>query len=371
MPPTPPSESPPARTSRSAGEIRQWIVRELTASLRADSSSIDSAAPLDSLGIDSLAAIGMTGALAGWLGRDLPATLMWDYDSIDAIAEGLADNSTTAQPVDRPNVIDLQPLGNGRPVFFLPGLGGHPITFAPLATHLGKNYPCYGLSVPGINGDSPPLRSVEEIADALLKSVRLVQPRGPYQLAGYSFGGLLAYEMGRQLTASGEALSVLAIYDAFTPAGRKPRPRWHRAALHAYQLATQPGRLQYIRQRLNRRAEARSAAKADLLAHSLIEAEEKEETTAYSSLVKDVARANRAAAVQYRPGPYPGSVMVFRATHRAPYEIFYKVDPTNGWGALAAGGVTVIDLPGTHLGILDASRARSAADALRPHLERS
>src|SRR4051812_37151689 len=73
-------------------------------------SEVDGGAPFDSRGIDSLAAIGMRGGLAGWLGRDLPATLMWDYASIDAIAAGLAGREDApARPATRPGVIDLQP----------------------------------------------------------------------------------------------------------------------------------------------------------------------------------------------------------------------------------------------------------------------
>src|SRR6476661_399190 len=86
-----------ASTARSASEIRCWIVNELAGSLKTTPEEIDAAAPLQSLGIDSLAALGMTGGLAGWLGRDLPATLLWDYPSIDAIAEGLAEREDEAE----------------------------------------------------------------------------------------------------------------------------------------------------------------------------------------------------------------------------------------------------------------------------------
>src|ERR1700730_2598573 len=95
---TPLTESSIRHMARSAVDIRGWIVSELSGLLKVDPSTIDTAAPLDTLGADSLAAITTTGSLAGWLGRDLPATLMWDYASIDAIAKALADHDSPAKP---------------------------------------------------------------------------------------------------------------------------------------------------------------------------------------------------------------------------------------------------------------------------------
>jgi len=207
---------------------------------------------------------------------------------------------------------------------------------------------------------------MEDIAAAVLESIRLVQPNGPYQLAGYSFGGLLAYEIAQQLTAAGETVSMLAIYDTYTPAGRTERPRWQRAALHACLLATRPGsHLRHLRGQLKRRRDAAARSKR-LPAQDAAPA--KAVAAGSDDRLHDLSRVNARAASAYRPKPYPGSVLLFRATDRAAHNLFYKSDPNHGWGALAGGGVRVIDLPGTHLRLLDAAHAPAAADALRPHL---
>jgi thioesterase domain-containing protein/acyl carrier protein len=351
----PPAESSTSTASRSAGEIRDWIVSEVSRSLNVDPSTIDTAAPLHSLGVDSLGAIGMTGGLAGWLNRDLPASLMWDYASINALAEGLADHQAPA----RVGIVNLQPLGNRPPIFFFPGLGGHPVTFTTLAENLGTDQPCFGLTVPGLDGKTTPLTRVEEIATAMLQNVRLVQSKGPYQFVGYSFGGLLAYEAAQQLTAAGETVSLLAIYDTFTPNGRKPRPAWQRLILHLYLLIARPGRLQYLRDRVKRR-QTLADAEADP-----IEPIPKANAAVDTKLI---GKLNARAAAIYRPRPYAGSVVLFRATDRAIHNIFYKIDPSSGWGALTNGRVEVIHLPGTHLSILSSKNAPSVAAQLRPHL---
>jgi thioesterase domain-containing protein/acyl carrier protein len=349
-----------AGNAGSAAEIRTWIVAELSRSLKVDPLSIDTAAPLYCLGADSVTALSMTGALAEWLNRDLPATLMWDYTSIDAIAEALAPADVPAARTARPGVIDLQPHGDRCPLFCFPGAGGHSVTFAPMAAHVGPKHPCYGLTVPGLDGKQKPLEHVEEIAAAMIKSMRLVQAKGPYQLAGYSFGGLVAYEAAQQLTAAGEIVSLLAIYDTFTPAGLVLRPRWQRLALHASIMATRPGRREYVREQLKRRRAEREAQTAGY---------EGGVNTTMGRFAMETELANTRAAARYRPRPYSGSVLLFRATEFSMQAIFYKIDTSsNGWGALIGGRVRIVDLPGKHLSILSIENAPVAAEMLRPYL---
>jgi thioesterase domain-containing protein/acyl carrier protein len=357
---TAPPETPTTRTPRSAAAIQLWIVAELSRALNVDPASIDPAAPLDTLGVDSLTAIGMTGTLAAWLERDLPATLMWDYGSIREIAEGLADSDATAGSRACPGIVNLQPEGDRLPLFCFPGLGGHPAIYSALAAQFRPTYPCYGLVVPGLHEDQTPFARVEEIAAAMVRNIRRVQACGPYQLAGYSFGGFLAYETAQQLVASGQTVSLLAIYDTFTPAGRVLRPRWERLLMHAWLAATRPSHLWHLHNRLNRFRRGKPAAKSrPATDHFLGPSERRGEA---------VWLADKQAASNYRPVPYSGSILLFRPTDRSVDSPFFRMDPTNGWGALARGGVQVIDIHGTHGNMLYADQAPGAAARLRPYL---
>lgn len=347
---------------RSAAEIRRWVVTEVALATNVDPSTVDPAAPLGWHGVDSLGAMVMTGALAAWLGQDVPATLMWDYATIDALAAGLAAEAAAAAPAPRPRgVIEFQREGAAAPIFCFPGIGGHPVTFAHFATHLGTDRPCLGLTVPGLEGEMVPLTSVEAIAAAMVENLRRVQPKGPYHLAGYSFGGLLAFEAARQLAAAGETVPFLAIFDVFTPAGRAVRPRWQRLGLHAYVLMTRRGRRKYLRDAMRGRREARRVDE---------HAAEGAATTGGSPTahVRAVDAANRRASVTYQPGNYPGAAIFLPAADRPSYDLFYKIDASGGWAAVCGGGVRVIEVPGNHLTLLDAKRAKRVVDALRPHL---
>jgi thioesterase domain-containing protein len=284
---------------------------------------------------------------------------MWDHESIDAIAFALGDPRAVSPPA---GVIYLQPRGRLTPLFCFPGALGHSVTFAPLATHLGADQPCYGLTVPGLDGEHQPLGSIEEIAAVMLGKIRLLQPTGPYQFAGYSFGGLLGFEVAQQLRRQGETVSVLALYDTFTPQGYVERPRWQRLALHAYILMTRAGRLDYVQQKLQRRQELRDARRTLSSTHTTaVEAREK--------IILEMEQTNIRAAYKYRPQPYGGRLLLFRATQRGSEDIFFKVEArTNGWGALAGECVRVVDIPGTHQSILRPENGPQAAELLRPHL---
>jgi len=344
---------------RSCAEIRAWIVAELAQALKVDRSSIDACAPLYSLGVDSLTAITLTGALAEWLQFEVPATLMWDHGSIDAIAQTLGDPRAAAPP---PGVVYLNPHGHRTPLFCFPGTRGHCVTFAPLAAHLGLDQPCYGLMAPGVEGEHAPLLTIEEIAAEMLRRVRLLQPRGPYQFAGYSFGGLIAFEAAQQAMQQGETVSLLVLYDTFTPRGYVTRPRWQRIALHAYLLATRGGRLDYVRSQLKRRRELRQAEEVRIRPPAT-------EAEAREKVVNELERTNIQALDRYDPQPYRGHLLLLRATERKPNMIFFRVETrTNGWGPLAAGGLSVVDVPGTHQTLLRAEHAAAAARILRPYL---
>jgi acyl carrier protein len=82
-----------SRTTPTAGEIQAWLVAHLAGVLEVDPGQIDVTAQFDSYGLDSAAAIGLTGDLESWLGYDLDPTLLYDYPTIEAVAAHLAQEA--------------------------------------------------------------------------------------------------------------------------------------------------------------------------------------------------------------------------------------------------------------------------------------
>lgn len=349
------SKLPGTHGCRKACDIRGWIVAELAKSMNVAASQIDAFAPLHSLGIDSLAAIGLSGGLASYLGRDVPATLMWDYESIEAIAQALAEQPTApARPRLPQGVLELQPPGQRPQIFCFPGIGGQGEDFALLARHLGPTQACYGLAIPESDEQGQPVSRIEQMASIMAARLCEVESEGPYQLVGYSLGGLLAFEAAAQITAAGKSVSMLAIFDTFTPEGKTLRPRWQRLLLHAWFLATRKDRLQQWYDLMENRLEARQP---DLNARSIGQGE-------------FISRCRQASA-QYQPRPYPGSITLFRATERSPQSAFFKLDESNGWRSVARGGIRIIYVPGGHTSLIDSAHAPTSAAALLAELDRN
>jgi thioesterase domain-containing protein len=113
--------------------------------------------------------------------------------------------------------------GGRRPLIMVHSLAGE-LTWLPvLSQELGRDRPLYGFAAPGLNCEAPFFSTLEAMATAYLHEVRMAQPQGPYLLGGYSFGGVVAFEMARQLQLEGEPVETLILMDAFAP-----RPRLNR-----------------------------------------------------------------------------------------------------------------------------------------------
>jgi acyl-coenzyme A synthetase/AMP-(fatty) acid ligase/thioesterase domain-containing protein len=114
-------------------------------------------------------------------------------------------------------LVPLHPAGSRLPLFLVAGGGGLGAAFVPWGRRLGPDQPTWALQSPVLEGRGLPDRSVRALARRYLSAVRRVQPNGPYQLGGHSFGGLVALEMAHQLDAAGERVQLLIILDSYPP----------------------------------------------------------------------------------------------------------------------------------------------------------
>src|SRR5205807_6296229 len=97
--------------------------------------------------------------------------------------------------------------------------GGLSWCYAPLLRYLPDDIPLYGLQATGLDGTGELPESLPAMAADYLQRLRSVQPSGPYRLLGWSFGGLVAHEMARQLQAQGEQVAAMIVLDAYPPTG--------------------------------------------------------------------------------------------------------------------------------------------------------
>ncbi|HEY1348562.1 MAG TPA: condensation domain-containing protein [Ktedonobacteraceae bacterium] len=104
------------------------------------------------------------------------------------------------------------------PFFCVHPSGGNVLCYYDLARHLGADQPFYALEDPAIYEEQAGLVRIEEMAGLYLQQVRRVATHGPYLLGGWSFGGLVAFEMAQQLVQQGEQVALLALIDTRPPA---------------------------------------------------------------------------------------------------------------------------------------------------------
>ncbi|HMH81377.1 MAG TPA: thioesterase domain-containing protein [Gemmatimonadales bacterium] len=216
-----------------------------------------------------------------------------------------AAGSLTHQPRA---IVPLQPHGDRTPIFGVGGHNGDVFCYRYLARHLGDDQPLYGLQPPGLEGEGKPLARVEELAAYFVPQIRACRPDGPYIIAGYCAGGMIAFELARQLRQEGAVISVLALFGAPYPA------RFRRLALlrergaqlvervveHSRSLVSLPSeeRRLYVAERLRARMARRAAERATTQDPALV-------------LRAGVERATLVAGRRYTPGHYAGRVCLF------------------------------------------------------------
>jgi thioesterase domain-containing protein len=248
--------------------------------------------------------------------------------------------------------VAIQPNGTKRPFFCVHAIWGNVFHYRELAQRLGPDQPFYGLQAQGLDGKCPPYETVEEMAANYIQELREFQPKGPYYLGGHSFGGLVAFEMARQLHSRGQRVDLLALFDtSSSPLSPGPtrlefvrdRTRFHMATLKGIPPKQKARYLLRRAQTLVR-----------LVALSL--------SSAYQRIFRPlrsarrrVYEANRRAALKYVPGFYAGRLTILWAAERWKRLGTDRLlrGPQLGWGRLCGDGVEVHEVPGDHASMLE------------------
>jgi len=162
------------------------------------------------LGGDSLLAIGLISKIKEKLNKELSTASLYQASTVEkqAILLMEQDDSSPWSPL-----VDIQPEGSKPPLFCVHPAGGHAIGYYDLSRCLDKDQPFYGLQACGLEEGQKPYATAEEMAAFYLKTIKEHFPHGPYRLAGWSFGGLIAFELAQQFRAQGDEVAFLALFD--------------------------------------------------------------------------------------------------------------------------------------------------------------
>ncbi|MGB7926172.1 MAG: alpha/beta fold hydrolase, partial [Pyrinomonadaceae bacterium] len=317
------------------------------------------------LGGQSLLAVRLMARIERALGKRVPVASLFRGATVEQLAALLRQQGERAP---QSSLVDIQAGGERRPFFCVHPVGGGVYSYVGLAHQLGLDQPFYGLQSPQLsNEEQPPRTSIETMAAHYLEALRAVQPAGPYLLGGWSMGGLVAFEMARQLEADGEKVALLALMDttalAFETEGAEDEAAILIGFAHELGLSFEDSstvrdellrlepdeRLVYILEEARRDYRLPPDIELARVSHLF-------------SVFKNNVRAMRS----YRPRPAQCAVTLFRNSEEAGDS---SGDLSMGWNDLAR-EVTVEVVPGDHYTMMRHPEVKFLAERLSEHLDR-
>lgn len=286
------------------------------------------------LGGDSALAIQLFTKIAQSSGQQLPPVMIYHVPTLAQQAE-LLEQPTT--PELSPLVL-LKPGNQDPPVFIAPGLGGGPAEFFQLVKYIDLPNSIYGLQAKGIEGFDDPCDRIEDMANFYLRGITRLQPQGPYLLAGYSLGGLVALEMARTLLTAENKVALVMMIDSypdknFLSLQQRLRLKMQKSRIRMTNFGRMP------------RSEVRLGGLPS-----------RDAISTFAPAFGRVRESAFLALRRYEPRFYPGPVKFIRAAEVTDF----PEDPSAIWSDLVE-NIYVETVPGDHLGMLTTQYEKLAA----------
>jgi amino acid adenylation domain-containing protein len=301
------------------------------------------------LGGTSIQAIEICARIEQDLGVEAPLRIFFESPTVAGMAARIGESFSADDPI----VVELGSGPGGRPALFcLLGIS----VYRDLALALRGDRTVIGMHVPRryVPGREPP-PTLPDVAAAYVDQIRRRQPHGPYLLAGLCFGGVVAYEVARQLEAAGEEVSLVAVLDAVLPRGIRLDQR-RRLSAYLGLAVRNPKRLAVAMREKAARLFARLPTFHELPSSSI------PETAEAVDLPVDGPEADKLFAVGPRPSSRASRLLIVRATNE-PTPAWVTVARDNGWTGLTK-RLFVRDVAATHLELLTPPNAAVVAAAI-------
>lgn len=313
-------------------------------------SSISTTDNFFEMGGHSLLAISLMREIEKTYNKELPLPILFQSPTIHQLANTLRKQrlSSSSQAL-----VTIQKGSSKLPLFFIYGI----FLYYNLSRHLGKDQTCYGVYVKEevnmfqknkLDQSPTPSVSIPYLAARYLKEIQKYQPKGPYLLAGESLGGLVAFEIAHQLHLQGEEVAFLGLLDSAIP-GKNQLSLSQKLAFHIKKLRKQG--ISYLFQKIRK---LKNKSKPDINIDNV-----------NNNRVDPVLEFREYAFNTYKPQPYPGRAVLFRAMDESHFSTL------ENWNELLLEGLDTYDIPGNHLSILQEPNVPILAEKMRVHIDQA
>jgi len=327
------------------------------------------------LGGHSLIAVQLMAKIRQATGIKLPLASLLENATIAQLAKLLGGDEAELER-HWSSLVPIKTKGKKTPIYLVHGAGLHVLLFKTLAKYLDADQPVYALQAKGLDGKSEALDRMEDIAAHYVGEILQQNPDGPYCLAGYSMGGLIAYEMVRILKERGKEVKLLAMFDTVAVGGQKALElngrkaesgvkKWGRKMGYNLSLLVKnPVKtLRYKSSVLSRRLK-RSKGKVENPTAVNGNVQQVEEQ--FTEFGNRIDQANMRAYENYVLRPLEVKIDLFKAKE----QLFYVEDfEFLGWKPFAMGGIVVHDVEGNHLNLFDEPNGEIFARKLQAVLD--
>jgi thioesterase domain-containing protein/acyl carrier protein len=277
------------------------------------------------LGGHSLLALRLIAEIEDKFEVKVPFAALVQVRTIDELATILQDKDSLQT---WSHLVALQPLGTKTPFFCVPPSAVTVMVFKDLAKYMSEERPFYALEYTGMDEGTETHKSIAAMASFNIEKIRSVQPEGPYYLGGMCFGGIVAYEMAKQLLEAGERVAFLGILDS-THAPYLSRPR----SYPVFMLT------RFINQKILRQKFPIGMAPLERAMKKFAPDDD------FSHRIYDVFTTHNYARVKYITTPYPETITLFNtAGSRGDFS-------RDKWKEVAGGKLEIVSIPGVHGGV--------------------
>jgi acetoacetyl-CoA synthetase len=302
------------------------------------------------LGGNSLHAARLAAKIGTLTGRNLPLESFLYAPTIERLALLLRAEET----VSSSTLVTLRKGNSERPLFFAHSMSGTLLELWALARQMNCRSAVYGIQGRGLREDEVPSSRVEEMAADYVEQIRSVQPHGPYAVAGFSMGGLIALEIAQQLLQYGEAVDLVALIDTQLDEHCLTFQDWllHQRCRVDLELReiygrSWPERAGYILLKAGHFADRLRVLAGKAPKRSGVDEQALRGVLSLSPRHRKIILALRVAMAAYRPKPYSGKVTFFHATVPNPR----WPDPLRVWRGVCR-QLEVVEVQGGHSNLI-------------------